>query len=66
MKSDPDLTMLAGCTTVYLEGFECKRPRPLQPRTNPGPSVEQTIERVLAKLEADLRLANLGAAWLPS
>ncbi|MGH8726860.1 MAG: hypothetical protein ACREV9_01590 [Burkholderiales bacterium] len=60
-----DLPLLAGCTTVYLEDFEIERPRQRAQSAVAAPRVEQTIERILGVLEADLRLANLGSAWFP-
>ncbi|MGH9960869.1 MAG: hypothetical protein ACREBC_27760 [Pyrinomonadaceae bacterium] len=60
-----DLTMLAGCTTVYLENFGFESVPSRQSRPTPAPRVEQTLERVLARLENDLRVANIGMAWSP-
>jgi hypothetical protein len=54
------LTLLAGCTTAYLEGFEFHRDQ-----RHPSPPqrpvrVEPMIARILTNIEADLRLAGLG------
>jgi hypothetical protein len=54
------ITLLAGCTTAYLEGFEFLHDQRLPPPSPRPVRVEPMIARVVANIEADLRLAGLG------